>query len=238
MDTEECVVVLSNTVSLVCVCFGIEAGYFLGTDWSILCVGSCEKVNSLSGDKGLLLVVLSAAWHLQFCIRAACEPSLIPWSFRSLPGVGILFPTLMQSCVWILVSLCSVGIWPQLEMGDGPALWGAPGVNRAQVPGRLCLACTLSQADCQSRGWRRNPSRHIKGICRILQGVLFSAEWVLTYLLAYLVWLAFSIAGPLALVASFPIVFSARDAWHLVSCFNYTLELMCELLGETEQHAL
>lgn len=58
IDTEESVVVLGNTVSLVCACFGIEAGCFLGMDWSILCVGSCGKENSLSGDKGLLHIPL------------------------------------------------------------------------------------------------------------------------------------------------------------------------------------
>lgn len=61
IDTEESVVVLGHTVSLVCACFGIEAGCFSGTDWSISRTGSCGKENSLSGDKGLLHVALLCA---------------------------------------------------------------------------------------------------------------------------------------------------------------------------------
>ena len=95
MDAEESVVALGETVSLVCVCFGIEPGCFLGAGWSILCVGSCEKANSLSGDK-------RATWRspLQRTVTPAVlhEGSLRAQShaltFQIITGSGKTFPHL------------------------------------------------------------------------------------------------------------------------------------------------
>lgn len=104
----------------------VRVVHAVGWSWMSL-GGSCGEETSLSRGKGLRHVALPWAPRLRFGAGAACEPCPRRCSSSSYQGRGDFSPAGCRALCWVLASLCGAELWPQLDVGDGPALCGAPG---------------------------------------------------------------------------------------------------------------